>query len=245
MPARDGQATLVVRGLSAGYGEADVVHDVDLEVGAGETLVVVGPNGHGKTTLLRAISGLIRLSAGELTLEGRRFDGLRAEARSELGLIHIPQGDHLFPELSVEENLLMGAFPRGAWRRRMEELERVYAVFPALRERGEQRARTLSGGERRQVAIGRGLMRRPRLLIFDEPSLGLAPVIVETLYDTISRIAAQDTSILLVEENFTHIEDLADRVCVLEMGRITRTGSVAEIAADATVAQSYLGVLQR
>jgi branched-chain amino acid transport system ATP-binding protein len=242
--AAEAQPALRVAGLSAGYGTSDVVLDIDLEVGAGETLVVVGPNGHGKTTLLRAISGLIGLSSGEIALDGRRIDGARAEARSELGLIHIPQGDHLFPELTVEENLLMGAFPRGAWSRRDEELERVYGIFPALRERREQRARTLSGGERRQVAVGRGLMRRPQLLLIDEPSLGLAPVIVQTVYETIGAIAAQGTSILLVEENFTHIEDLADRVCVLEMGRIVRTGSAAEVAADATVAQSYLGVLQ-
>jgi branched-chain amino acid transport system ATP-binding protein len=235
---------LKVSGLSAGYGGADVVQDVDLEIAAGETLVVVGPNGHGKTTLLRAISGLIGLSAGEVSVAGRRVDGLRAEARSELGLIHIPQGDHLFPELTVEENLLMGAFPRGAWGRRHGELERVYGIFPVLQERREQRARTLSGGERRQVAVGRGLMRRPQLMLIDEPSLGLAPVIVETVYETIGRIAAEGTSILLVEENFTHVEDIAERLCVLEMGRIVRTGTAAELAADATVAQSYLGVLQ-
>lgn len=244
MPAPEPPPALAVRGLSAGYGESDVVHDVTFEVGPGETVVVVGPNGHGKSTVLRAISGLIATSAGEVELGGRRIDGLRAEARSELGLIHIPQGDHLFPDLTVEENLLMGAFPAAAWKRRASELDRVYEVFPALRERREQRARTLSGGERRMVAVGRGLMRSPQLLIIDEPSLGLAPVIVEAVYDTIARIAAQETSILLVEENFAHIEGVADRVCVLEMGRIVRAGTAAEIAADATVAQAYLGVLQ-
>jgi branched-chain amino acid transport system ATP-binding protein len=244
VPATDQTAALDVRGLSAGYGEADVVHDVSFRVGAGETLVLVGPNGHGKSTVLRAISGLIGASAGEIELDGQRIDGLRAEARSERGLIHIPQGDHLFPELTVEENLLMGAFPSGAWKRRAGELDRVYTLFPKLHERREQRARTLSGGERRMVAVGRGLMRAPRLLIIDEPSLGLAPVVVETVYETIAQIAAQETSILLVEENFTHIEGVADRVCVLEMGRIVRSGSAEEIAADATVAQSYLGVLE-
>jgi branched-chain amino acid transport system ATP-binding protein len=236
--------TLAVRGLSAGYGGTTVVRDVTFEVRAGETHVVVGPNGHGKTTLLRAISGLLDGGAGEVELDGRRIDGLRAEHRTELGLIHIPQGDHLFPELTIEENLLMGAFPRGAWGRRHEALDRVFEVFPKLHERRAQRARTLSGGERRQVAVGRGLMREPRLLMIDEPSLGLAPVIIETVYETIARIARQNTSILLVEENFTHIESVADRVSVLEMGRLVRTGPAAEIAADETVAQSYLGVLQ-
>jgi branched-chain amino acid transport system ATP-binding protein len=237
------EPVLEVRGLESGYGETTICRDVSLAVGRGETLVIIGPNGHGKTTLLRTISGLLRPSSGEITLEGRRIDGLRAEARTQLGLIHIPQGDHLFPELTVEENLLMGAFPRAAWGRRQAALDRVFEVFPTLHERRGQRARTLSGGERRQVAVGRGLMRRPRLLIIDEPSLGLAPVIVETVYETIARLAAQDISILLVEENFTHIEELADRVAVFEMGRIVRIGSPAEIAGDDTLAQSYLGVL--
>lgn len=244
MQAPETSPVLSVRGLSAGYGESDVVHDVDLVVGAGETLVVVGPNGHGKTTILRTISGLLTASGGEIALDGTRIDGMRAEARSALGLIHIPQGDHLFADLTVEENLFMGAFPGDAWKRRRAELERVYAVFPKLHERREQRCRTLSGGERRMVAVGRGLMRSPRLLMIDEPSLGLAPVIVETVYATLERISEQDISILLVEENFTHIEGIADRVCVVEMGRIVRSGTAAEIAADETIAQSYLGVLQ-
>jgi branched-chain amino acid transport system ATP-binding protein len=205
--------------------------------------VIVGPNGHGKTTLLRAICGLLKPRGGEVELEGRRVEGVRCEERTELGLIHIPQGDHLFPDLTVEENLLMGAFPRSAWGRREAALDRVFEVFPKLHERRAQRARTLSGGERRMVAVGRGLMRDPRLLLIDEPSLGLAPVIIETVYDTIARLAAQDISILLVEENFTHIEDLADRVSVLEMGRIVRTGTPAEVAADEAIADSYLGAL--
>jgi branched-chain amino acid transport system ATP-binding protein len=235
---------LAVRGLDSGYGETTVCREVSFEVARGETMVIVGPNGHGKTTLLRTISGLLRQSAGEIELEGRSLDALRAEARSELGLIHIPQGDHLFGELTVEENLVMGAFPRDAWRGRQAALDRVFETFPVLQERRAQRARTLSGGERRQVAVGRGLMRDPKLLLIDEPSLGLAPVIIETVYETIAKIAAQDISILLVEENFTHIEDLADRVAVLEMGRIVRLGPPKEIAADETIAHSYLGVLQ-
>jgi branched-chain amino acid transport system ATP-binding protein len=240
--AADG-IVLDVRGVSAGYGETTVVRDVSLSVRRGETFVIIGPNGHGKTTLLRAITGLLRCR-GEVELDGRRIEGERAEDRTTRGLIHVPQGDHLFGELTVEENLLMGAFPRGAWGRRREALDRVHEVFPQLRERRDQRARTLSGGERRMVAVGRGLMRDPRVLIVDEPSLGLAPVIIETVYETIGRIAAQDVSILLVEENFTHVEDLADRVAVFEMGRIVKTGAPAEIAADETLAQSYLGVLQ-
>jgi branched-chain amino acid transport system ATP-binding protein len=238
------EPVLAVRRLESGYGETTVCRDVSFEVGRGETLVIVGPNGHGKTTLLRTISGLVRPSAGEIALEGRPLDGLRAEARSELGLIHIPQGDHLFGELTVEENLLMGAFPRKAWGSRRAALDHVFEVFPVLHERRAQRTRTLSGGERRQVAVGRGLMRDPRMLLIDEPSLGLAPVIIEKVYETISQLAGRDISILLVEENFTHIEALADRVAVLEMGRIIRLGTPAEVAADETLAHSYLGVLQ-
>jgi branched-chain amino acid transport system ATP-binding protein len=238
------EPVLDVRGISAGYGETTVVRDVDVTVGHGETLVFVGPNGHGKTTLLRAISGLLPARTGTIALDGTPLEGVRAEERADRGLIHIPQGDHLFPGLTIEENLLMGAFPRGAWRRRREALDRVFALFPVLHERRGQIARTLSGGERRQVAVGRGLMRDPKLLLIDEPSLGLAPVIVETVYETIGQIAAQEVAILLVEENFTHIEELADRVCVFEMGRIVRTGKPAELAEDATLADSYLGVLQ-
>ena len=234
---------LEVRGVSAGYGETTIIRDISLDIHPGETLVVLGPNGHGKTTLMRAISGLLPVRSGTITLGGERIDGRRAEALIDLGLVHVPQGDHLFPELTVEENLIMGAFPRTSWRERRSVLAGVYERFPTLRERHGQRASSLSGGERRQVAIGRGLMRRPRLLIVDEPSLGLAPVVIETVYATIAEIAGGDTSILLVEENFTHIEDLADRVCVLEMGQIVRTGTAAELMADQTVMQSYMGVV--
>jgi branched-chain amino acid transport system ATP-binding protein len=241
--APDATPALAVRGLTAGYGETTIVRDVDLEVGRGETFVVVGPNGHGKTTLLRAVSGLVRARGAEIELDGRRIDGLTAERRADLGLVHIPQGDHHFGELTIEENLLMGAFPRRAWARRGEALERVFGVFPALRERRGQRARTLSGGERRQVAIARGLMREPAVLVIDEPSLGLAPVIIEAVYAAIAEIAARDIAILLVEENFAHIEALADRVAVLEMGRIVHAGPPAELAADPRLAHAYLGAL--
>lgn len=244
MPADATTPLLEVRGVSCGYGETTIVRDAELTVGRGETLCLVGPNGHGKSTLLRAITGLLPLSGGEVRFDGERIDGRAAEKLTELGIVHIPQGDHLFPDLSVEENLLMGAFPKGSWKGRGEALEQVFARFPKLKDRRRQRARTLSGGERRMVAIGRGLMRQPRLLVIDEPSLGLAPVIVESVYEIIAGVAAQrTTSILLVEENFTHVEEVADRVSVLEMGRIVRTGLPSELADDAAVTQSYLGAL--
>lgn len=236
------ESVLSVEGLSAGYGAVTVINDVNLKVGRGETVVLIGPNGHGKTTVLKTITGLIHPRAGRVTRGGVRIDGLSAEKITEMGVIHVPQGDRLFADLTVEENLLMGAFPRNAWRSRAESLERVSAIFPILAERRNQRARTLSGGERRQVGIGRGLMRKPSLLIIDEPSLGLAPVIVQTVYDAIARIAADgDTSVLLAEENFRHIEELADTVCVLEMGRIIRSGTPAELAGDPEIASAYLG----
>ena len=237
------EPVLEVRGLSAGYGETTVVRGVDLAVHADETVVLIGPNGHGKTTLLRTISGLIQPTAGEILLDGARIDRRPAEALGGLGLVHIPQGDHLFADLTVEENLLMGAFPRGAWRQRRASLARAYELFPQLRERRSQRARTLSGGERRQVALARGLMREARLLLLDEPSLGLAPVLIEAVYAAIHRVADEGTTILLVEENFNYIGEIADRVCVLEAGRIVRSGSLDELLADRTVAESYLGVL--
>lgn len=242
-PGTAAAPALAVRDLSAGYGETTIVRDISLDVAPGETLAVLGPNGHGKTTLMRAISGLLRCRSGTITLDGERIDQRRAEALTELGLVHVPQGDHLFPELTVEENLLMGAFPRASWRGRRAALRAVYDRFPTLQERRTQRASSLSGGERRQVAIGRGLMRRPRLLIVDEPSLGLAPIVIETVYETLAQIASGDTSVLLVEENFTHVEDIADRVCVLEMGQIVRTGTAAELMTDRTVMQSYMGAV--
>lgn len=234
-------SALSIESLEAGYPDTTVLRDLNLEVAEGETLVVIGPNGHGKTTLLRAISGLATTRSGEIRLHGTDVTGMRTERMSELGLVHIPQGDMLFPGLTVEENLLMGSFPGESWKQRNVALKRVYELFPALVERSRSESRTLSGGERRQVAIGRGLMREARLYLIDEPSLGLAPVIVERVYEVIGEMSRTAT-VLLVEENFNHIETVADRVCVLEMGRIVKTGTVAELTSDKAVAESYLGV---
>jgi branched-chain amino acid transport system ATP-binding protein len=237
------EPVLAVEDLWAGYGGTPVLRGIELELGADETLVLIGPNGHGKTTLLRAISGLVAPLRGEILFAGERIGGRRAEHTAGLGLVHVPQGDHVFPDMTVEENLLMGAFPRNSWRRRKDALARVYELFPTLAERRRQRTRTLSGGERRQLALGRGLMREARALLIDEPSLGLAPVVIETVYAAIAEIAAGGTPILLVEENFNFIAEVADRVAVLEMGAIIRTGSVAELREDPTMVATYLGVL--
>jgi branched-chain amino acid transport system ATP-binding protein len=232
---------LKVRNLRAAYGETRVLEGVDLSVRSGELVVVIGPNGHGKTTLLRTISGLVPATGGEITFDGERIDGDRPERIAMRGLVHIPQGDLPFVDMSVEENLVLGAFPRGAWRGRLERLERVYSIFPPLAERRTHRARTLSGGERRMLALGRGLMRDAKLLMVDEPSLGLAPVIVNEVYRHIEQIVATGMTLLLVEENFSHVQTFDARVLLLESGRIVREGSVADLLADEIVMATYLG----
>ena len=235
-------AALAVRGLVAGYDRSVVIDGLDLEVGDGATAVVIGPNGHGKTTLLRAVSGLIKPFRGQVELAGERVDGLPAEAIARKGVVHVMQGDGLFVEMTVEENLLMGAFPGGSWRDRRAALRRVYAELPAVEERKGHKARTLSGGERRLVGLGRGMMRPGRLLLIDEPSLGLAPVAIEAVYAVIRRLRAEASSaIVLIEENFTHVGGVADVVHILEAGRIVRSGPYAELAADRTVVETYLG----
>ncbi len=234
---------LQVQGLWAGYGDTTVIRGLDLAVAPGETGVIVGPNGHGKTTLLRAVSGLVRPMHGEVLLDGEPVQGRPPERIARLGLVHVPQGDGLFPEMTVEDNLAMGAFPAVSWRGRRRALERVYDLFPEIKARANQRARTLSGGERRMTALGRSLMRESRIMLIDEPSLGLAPVAIDTVYQAIAELKAASTTILLVEENFTHVGAVADTVHVLEMGTIVRSGSFEEISHDRLVVETYLGSL--
>ncbi len=244
MSEGNGTPILDVRGLSAGYEDSIVVRDLNLSVDPGKTVVMIGPNGHGKTTFLRAVSGLIKPTRGEVWLAGERIDGRNPEYIAGMGLVHVMQGDGLFAQMTVEENVLMGAFPTTSWGARQAALERVYDLFPQLQLRRVQRARTLSGGERRMVALGRGLMREARILLIDEPSLGLAPVMIDTVYGAIREIRERlSTTILLVEENFTHIGGLADVVHVVEMGGIVRSGSLDELSSDRTVVETYLGTL--
>jgi branched-chain amino acid transport system ATP-binding protein len=235
--------TLAVSDLWADYGDAPVIRGLGVTVEPGEVAVIIGPNGHGKTTLLRAISGLVKPTRGEVLLDGQPVQGQTPEYISGLGLVHVPQGDGLFAEMTVEENLLMGAFPASSWRDRKRALARAYELFPGVRDRADQRARTLSGGERRLTALARGLMRQSRIMLIDEPSLGLAPVAIDTVYGAIAELKEASTTILLVEENFTHVGGIADTVHIVEMGVIVRSGSFDELSRDPTVVGTYLGSL--
>jgi branched-chain amino acid transport system ATP-binding protein len=194
------------------------------------------------TSLLRAISGLLPARSGTVAFKGEDITGQRTEAIVGRGLVQIPQGDLLFPDMSVQENLLLGAFTLGRGGGRADRLAEVYEIFPRLAERNGQRAGTLSGGERRMLALGRGLMARAELLMIDEPSLGLAPVLVDEVYERISRIAASGVTVLLVEENFAHVREVADRVVLIENGSVVLAGSVDEVLENPAVTATYLGV---
>jgi branched-chain amino acid transport system ATP-binding protein len=232
---------LKVTDLHAGYAGSEVLHSLSMHVGDGESVVVLGPNGHGKSTLLRAISGLIRPTAGSVEFDGEIISNRRASDVVATGVIHIPQGDLPFPELTVMENLLMGAFRSEAWRERKQKLEQVFELFPMLKERPNQLARSLSGGERRMLALGRGLMSKAKLLMIDEPSLGLAPFLVDNVYETIRNIRKPGMSILLADENADHIAGLADRVYLLEAGTLIKEGVADDMLRDAALLAAYLG----
>jgi branched-chain amino acid transport system ATP-binding protein len=233
---------LQVNELRCGYGPTSVIDGMDLEVPEGGFVVVIGPNGHGKTTLLRAISGLLPARSGTIRFRGDDITGQRPESIVKRGLVHIPQGDLLFTDMTVEENLLLGGFSHPERRTRSSRLAEVFDLFPRLAERKSQRARTLSGGERRMLALGRGLMSHAEMLMIDEPSLGLAPVLVDEVYNRIATIARGGQTILLVEENFAHVKELADTVVLMENGTVVKRGSVEEVLNDRAVVETYLGI---
>jgi branched-chain amino acid transport system ATP-binding protein len=232
---------LTVTEVHAGYAGSGVLHGVSLRVADGEGVVILGPNGHGKTTLLRAISGLIHPTKGSIEFDGEDITRRRADEIAAAGIVHIPQGDLLFPEMTVAENLLMGAYVKDAWARRESKLAEVYELFPMLADRKGQLARSLSGGERRMLALGRGLMALARILLVDEPSLGLAPVATERIYESIRAIKDRGKSILLVDENANHVAGLADRVYLLESGQLVREGPAEELLKDEALLAAYLG----
>jgi branched-chain amino acid transport system ATP-binding protein len=231
---------LEVSGLRAGYGAIEILRGVDLTVGTGEIVALLGSNGAGKSTLNNNVSGLYRPFAGVIGFEGEPLAGASSMRIVERGLVQVPEGRRVFPNLSVRENLELGSYRRGRARRR-QNLERVTAIFPRLRERFGQPAGTLSGGEQQMLAIGRGLMGEPRLLILDEPSLGLSPLLVEEMFALIARINREGLAILLVEQNVVQSLAVAHRAYVLENGRIALSGKASELAENPELRKSYLG----
>ena len=233
---------LEVRGLSVAYGDVRVLHDVTLRVGEREIVSLVGANGAGKTTTLRAVSGLLPVLGGEATFEGKTLTGLPPSRIVQRGIAHVPEGRQLFTNMTVAENLEMGAYLPRAKSALAQTLAWVTALFPRLGERREQLAGTLSGGEQQMLAIGRALMSRPRLLILDEPSLGLAPIMVKAIFDAVGRINAEGTTVLLVEQNLVQSLRLSHRGYVLETGRIVLAGSGAELLANPHTRKAFLGL---
>jgi branched-chain amino acid transport system ATP-binding protein len=232
---------LEVRDLHAGYGLTRVLEGVSLHVNAGEIVAVLGSNGAGKTTLNMAISGLVKPRAGSVTFEGRDITGRPPAEIMGAGLIQVPEGRKIFPNLSVRENLELGSYRRAKANRAIN-LDRVFQTFPRLKERTGQAAGTLSGGEQQMLAIGRGMMAEPRLLILDEPSLGLSPLLVEEMFALIRRLHGQGLAIMLVEQNVAQSLDVADRAYVLENGRFAISGAAASVREDPELKRAYLGL---
>jgi branched-chain amino acid transport system ATP-binding protein len=232
---------LEVSGLVAGYGGVPILRGLSLNVAPGEIVAVLGSNGVGKTTLNKALSGLIRPSGGEIRFDGARIDGLAPPAIVAAGLIHVPEGRKIFPNMSVAENLELGSYRRATANRRAN-LERVYGIFPRLLERRAQSAGTLSGGEQQMLAIGRGLMAEPRLIILDEPSLGLSPLLVEELFTLIGRIAADGLAVMLVEQNVVQSLEIARRAYVVANGEIALSGLADDLRRDPELEKTYLGL---
>jgi branched-chain amino acid transport system ATP-binding protein len=228
--------------ISAGYGSFRALFDVSLDVAAGEAVGVIGPNGAGKTTLMRVISGLVPPLSGQMSLQGRSLAGLPAHRIVEYGIAHVPENRRLFPRLSIEDNLRIGAFIPQARRQFLTQLSWVYDLFPRLKERRAQSAGTLSGGEQQMCAIGRALMSRPKLLLMDEPSAGLAPLVVQQVFDLVRRIRAEGLTVLIVEQNVQQILDIVDRAYLLEAGTMRLTGTSAELKNNTLIRKAYMGL---
>jgi branched-chain amino acid transport system ATP-binding protein len=233
---------LEARHVAIAYGDAPAVWDASLGVDEGEVVAVIGPNGAGKSTLINAVAGLLRWRSGDLRFAGGDLAGVPSHLVCRQGIALVPEGRRLFTRMSVEENLDMGCYRGEARRARSASLDRVYALFPILRERRRQIAGSLSGGQQQMVAIGRALMARPRLLLLDEPSLGLAPAVVDQMFETIRTIHAEGVAILLVEQNVARALEIADRAYVLEEGRIVAEGTPAALLGDSRIQQAYLGL---
>ncbi|MCR9070393.1 MAG: ABC transporter ATP-binding protein [Alphaproteobacteria bacterium] len=233
---------LELKNVSAGYGTFQALFDVSLEVRAGEAVAVIGPNGAGKTSLLRVISKVIDLNGGQISMEGVALNDVPAHRIIELGIAHVPEHRRLFPRLTVEENLKMGGFIADARAHFEERLAYVYELFPRMKERRHQLAGTMSGGEQQMCAIGRGLMSGPKLLLLDEPSAGLAPVIVQQVFDLVRRIRQEGYTVLIVEQNIQQVLKVVDRAYLLEVGQIKMSGSSQELLENDDVRRAYIGL---
>ncbi len=233
---------LEIQGLSAGYGEVQILREVSLSVGTGETVTLVGSNGAGKSTLLNTVCGIVRPTAGRVTLNGTDITGWTSEAIVAQGITQVPEGRRLFPQMTVRENLLMGAYCRRDRQGIQRDLDWMYELFPILRDRQRQRAGSMSGGEQQMCAIARGLMARPRILILDELSLGLAPIMLDVLVDAIQRVHEEGTTIFVVEQDVATAFDLATTGYVLENGQVVLSGPTAELKTNPHVKKAYLGL---
>jgi len=228
--------------VDAGYSSFQALFDISLEVNAGEAVAVIGPNGAGKTTLMRVISGLIRPMRGSMHMEGADLAAMAPHRIVELGIAHVPENRRLFPRMSVEDNLRMGGFISAARRKFRDRLDFVYQLFPRLQERRHQLAGTLSGGEQQMCAIGRALMSEPRLLLLDEPSAGLAPVVVQLVFGLVQRIRSEGLTVLIVEQNIRQVLRIVDRAYLLEAGTLRASAGASELLCSETIRQAYLGV---
>ncbi|HUT70454.1 MAG TPA: ABC transporter ATP-binding protein [Desulfatiglandales bacterium] len=233
---------LAVNNIDTLYGKIQALWGVSLRIHDGEIVALVGSNGAGKTTLLNTISGLLHPASGSIEFLGKRIDGLKSHVIVELGMSHIPEGRKLFPDMSVRENLEMGAYTKRVWNQKQQILDKVYELFPILKARQRQLARTLSGGEQQMVAMGRGLMSRPRLCIVDEPSSGLAPLMVDEIFGIIQGLRDQDIAIFLIEQNVQQTLEIADRAYVLENGRVVLEGESKQLLKEELIRKAYLGL---
>jgi branched-chain amino acid transport system ATP-binding protein len=233
---------LEISKVSTFYGKAQALWNVSLNIEKAEIVALIGANGAGKTTLLNTISGLITPASGNVKFLGKKIEGLPPNNIVEMGLCHVPEGRRLFTDMTVRENLEMGAYPSHAWKRREETFKQVYQIFPMLKERAGQLARTLSGGERQMLAMGRGLMSMPKLCMFDEPSYGLAPRLVLEVFEVIKSLRKHGITILLIEQNVRRSLDIADRAYVLENGRVVLEGTCKQCLNDEHVKKAYLGL---
>ena len=228
--------------IESGYSSLRVIKGISLEVPKSKLVTIIGPNGHGKTTLLRSISGVVRLQSGEINFEGKRIDNLRVDEIVHKGIVHIPQGDMLFPEMNVKDNLLMGAYLVRNQPELKNRITQVLELFPQLGERENQIASTLSGGERRMLAIGRGLMTGAKILLIDEPSLGLAPVVIDDIFKILKELNNQGQTILLVEENVSRVINVSDHIYLIDDGLIAWQGTGEELSSESNIMEVYLGV---